>query len=128
MSPYCQRTASINDVVAFDTGPGNMIIDRITGRAQTLRNTLTKAANSQREGKIHDSLLATLLAHPYLSKPPPKTTGREEFGKSLLTSFTRDAHSGIKDLDILATVTAFTARTIADSYKQWILSNINCLR
>src|SRR3990170_1545390 len=53
----------------------------------------------------------------------PKNSGREEFGISFADNLYKDAiHSGIKDLDILATVTAFTAHTIADSYKQWILS------
>lgn len=117
------KNCGINDVVAFDTGPGNMIIDRITELATNDTQHFDEGGKLAARGKIHDSLLAALLAHPYLSKPPPKTTGREEFGKSFADKLYKDAtDSGIKDLDILATVTAFTARTIADSYKQWILS------
>ncbi len=117
------KNCSINDVVAFDTGPGNMIIDRITELVTNDTQHFDEGGKLAARGKIHDNLLATLLAHPYLSKPPPKTTGREEFGKSFADKLYKDGtHSGIKDLDILATVTAFTARTIADSYKQWILS------
>lgn len=117
------KNCGINDVVAFDTGPGNMIIDRITELATNDTQHFDEGGKLAARGKIQDSLLAALLAHPYLSKPPPKTTGREEFGKSFADKLYKDAtHSGIKDLDILATVTAFTARTIADSYKQWVLS------
>jgi len=117
------KNCGINDVVAFDTGPGNMIIDRITELVTNTTQHFDEGGKLAERGKIHDSLLATLLTHPYLSKPPPKTTGREEFGISFADNLYKDAiHSGIKDLDILATVTAFTAHTIADSYKQWILS------
>jgi len=116
------KNCGINDVIAFDTGPGNMIIDRITELVTNNTQHFDEGGKLAERGKIHDSLLAALLAHPYLSKPPPKTTGREEFGISFADNLYKDAtHSGIKDLDILATVTTFTARTIADSYKQWIL-------
>ena len=117
------KNCSINDVIAFDTGPGNMIIDRITELVTNTTQHFDEGGKLAERGKIHDSLLATLLAHPYLSKPPPKTTGREEFGISFADTLYKDAiHSGIKDIDILTTVTAFTAHSIADSYKHWILS------
>ncbi|HEY4482178.1 MAG TPA: anhydro-N-acetylmuramic acid kinase [Candidatus Brocadiaceae bacterium] len=116
------KNCGINDVIAFDTGPGNMIIDRITELVTNTTQHFDEGGKLAERGKIHDSLLATLLAHPYLSKPPPKTTGREEFGISFADNLYKDGtHSGIKDLDILATVTAFTAHSIADSYKHWIL-------
>ena len=117
------KNCSINDVIAFDTGPGNMIIDRITELVTNNMQHFDEGGKLAERGKIHDSLLAALLAHPYLSRPPPKTTGREEFGISFADNLCNDArHSEINDLDILTTVTAFTAHTIADSYKQWILS------
>jgi len=117
------KNCSINDVIAFDTGPGNMIIDRITELVTNNMQHFDEGGKLAERGKIHDSLLAALLAHPYLSRPPPKTTGREEFGISFADNLYNDArHFEINDLDILTTVTAFTAHTIADSYKQWILS------
>ena len=116
------KNCGINDVIAFDTGPGNMIIDRITELVTNTTQHFDEGGKLAGRGKMHDNLLASLLMHPYLSKPPPKTTGREEFGISFADNLYKDAiHSGIKDLDILATVTAFTAHTIADSYKKWIL-------
>jgi len=118
------KNCGINGVIAFDTGPGNMIIDRVTEFVTNNTQHFDEGGKLAERGRIHDSLLAALLAHPYLSKPPPKTTGREEFGKSFADNLYKDAiHSGIKDMDILATVTAFTAHSIADSYKHWILPN-----
>ncbi len=117
------KNCGINDVIAFDTGPGNMIIDRITELVTNTMQHFDEGGKLAERGRINDNLLASLLMHPYLSKPPPKTTGREEFGISFADNLYKDAtHSGIKDLDILATVTAFTAHTIADGYKKWILS------
>jgi len=117
------KNCGINDVIAFDTGPGNMIIDRITELVTNTTQHFDEGGKLAERGRINDNLLASLLMHPYLSKPPPKTTGREEFGISFADNLYKDAtHSGIKDLDILATVTAFTAHTIADGYKKWILS------
>ncbi len=117
------KNCGINDVIAFDTGPGNMIIDRITEFVTNATQHFDEGGKLAERGKMNDNLLASLLMHPYLSKPPPKTTGREEFGKSFANNLYKDAiHSGIKNIDILATVTAFTAHTIADSYKKWILS------
>ncbi|OHB43367.1 MAG: anhydro-N-acetylmuramic acid kinase [Planctomycetes bacterium GWB2_41_19] len=116
------KNCGINDVIAFDTGPGNMIIDRITELVTNNTHHFDEGGKLAARGSVNDAILSSLLAHPYLSKPPPKTTGREEFGISFADNLYKEAiHSGIKDLDILATVTAFTARTIADSYKQWIL-------
>ena len=123
---FLPRNCSINDVVAFDTGPGNMIIDRITELVTSNTHHFDEGGKLAAQGKVHDGLLASLLSHPYLSKPPPKTTGREEFGKYFADNLWENAvHAGIADRDILATVTAFTARAIADSYKTWILPKHN---
>ena len=112
----------INDVVAFDTGPGNMIIDRITELVTKNEYHFDKDGKLAAKGRVHEGILANLLAHPYLKKSPPKTTGREEFGRLFADQLFKDAvYACIKDVDVIATVTAFTAHTIADSYKQWIL-------
>lgn len=119
---FLPRDCNIHDVIAFDTGPGNMVIDRITELITNDAFHFDEGGKLAAKGKVDERLLAILLAHPYLSKLPPKTTGREEFGRPCADNLYKDAtHSGIEGPDILATVTAFTARTIADSYKQWIL-------
>jgi anhydro-N-acetylmuramic acid kinase len=114
---------NINEVIAFDTGPGNMLIDRITELITNNTSHFDEEGKLASTGNINDRLLTSLLKHPYLTKPPPKTTGREVFGKQLADNLYEDAiSSGVKGIDILTTVTAFTAHTIADSYKKWILS------
>jgi anhydro-N-acetylmuramic acid kinase len=112
----------IEDVIAFDTGPGNMIIDRITALITENSAQYDEGGSLSAKGKVIDGLFSELHGHPYLSKPPPKTTGREEFGHVFADTLYKDAvKKGIKGVDILATVTAFTASTIAESYKRWIL-------
>ncbi|MEB2310074.1 MAG: anhydro-N-acetylmuramic acid kinase [Candidatus Brocadiaceae bacterium] len=119
---FLPSNCSTDEIVAFDTGPGNMVIDHITQIVSNNRYLFDDGGKLAARGKVNDRLLASLLAHPYISKPPPKSTGREEFGKPFADNLYKNAVlSGIEDMDILATATAFTARTIADSYKQWIL-------
>lgn len=119
---FLPSDCSIHDVIAFDTGPGNMIIDRITEIITHNVHHFDENGNLAAQGEMDNHLLASLLTHPYLSKIPPKTTGREEFGRSFADNLYKEAlSSGVKDIDILTTVTAFTAQTIADSYKKWIL-------
>ncbi len=119
---FLPKDCAISDVVAFDTGPGNMIIDRITEIITNNAVHFDRNGELAAKGKINNGLLANLLAHPFLTKPPPKTTGREEFGRHFADGLYADAtRAGIENYDILATVTAFTAHTIADSYQQWIL-------
>ena len=67
-------------------------------------------------------MLEKLLSHPFIKRTPPKTTGREEFGSHWTRPLIGDARSlGISDTDIVATVTAFTAKSIYENYRQFIL-------
>jgi len=100
--------------LAFDTGPGNMLIDycveRLTDGAQQYDDRGQLAAH----GTIADGLLAELMAHPYLQQVPPKSTGRELFGTQFGADlWWRGEALGLPPLDILATATAFTAESIA---------------
>ncbi len=75
-----------------------------------------------KKGQINKHMLSELMQHPYIKKEPPKTTGREDFGvhfsKEILARYRNE---NVSDVDILATVTYFTAKSIGDSYKRWIL-------
>lgn len=105
--------------MAFDTGPGNMLIDRATNvfYGRQFDNGGTFAAS----GKVSEPLLAQLQSHPYLEKHPPKTTGREAFGFTFADQIiSRATDEGIAKEDCLATFTAFTACTIADAYKNFV--------
>jgi anhydro-N-acetylmuramic acid kinase len=108
-------------VVAFDTGPGNMLIDdavvRATGGDQRYDHDGALAAS----GAVNEDLLAELLAHPYLSAPPPKTTGREQFGRSYGGAvWDRAQAHGTPGRDIVATLTALTAVSIAEAYRRFL--------
>lgn len=114
-------TKELDDVVAFDSGPGNMVIDgavRLLSRGEHEMDTDGAAAA---EGEIVDEFLEYLLGHRYFDKVPPKSTGREEFGVSV---YLRDAIMARKDdhsyNDLVATVTLSVARSIGDSFKRFI--------
>ncbi|HYK96837.1 MAG TPA: anhydro-N-acetylmuramic acid kinase [Candidatus Acidoferrales bacterium] len=106
-------TARADDIVAFDTGPANMVID---GVAALAGGTHDENGAGAARGRVDKEVLSEFLTHPYFAKRAPKSTGREEFGvtfaKRLVELVTR--HGGTSD-DALATATALTARTVADA-------------
>ena len=110
-----------SQVMAFDTGPGNMILDELAGIITDGREHFDRDGKLAGAGKVTQSLLAKLLNHSYFMKTPPKTTGREEFG----TGYVRDLYQkarglGICDEDLMATATAFTVESIAYHYEKYI--------
>lgn len=101
------------DVRGFDTGPANGLMD-----AWCLRHRgqpYDRDAAFAREGRVHDALLAKLLAEPWFALPPPKSTGRDQFQLAWLQSF-RDAEA-IAPADIQATLCELTAATVADALR-----------
>jgi len=111
----------ITQPFAFDTGPGNMLIDyaaqRITNGAWSFDRDGALAA----QGRVDDVLLRELLQEPYLHAQPPKTTGRELFGAPFGARVWERAHArGLNDYDIIATLTAFTAHSIAQAYRDFL--------
>lgn len=107
--------------LAFDTGPGNMLIDDAVRRVTAGRQRYDQGGAMASRGHVHAALLAELLDHPYLRQPPPKTTGREEFGAGLGSRvWERARELGLTADDIVATLTAFTARSIAAAYGDYL--------
>jgi anhydro-N-acetylmuramic acid kinase len=110
--------AKPEQVMAFDTGPGNMVIDQLM--QSLFGKPYDRNGGVAREGKILQPLLEELLRNPHFKRLPPKTAGREEFGreyvKLLLTSRGRAAKA-----DLVATATALTARSIARAIKSFVL-------
>lgn len=108
---------NLDDMFAFDTGPGNMIIDEVTKRLKG--TSYDKEGIFAAGGKIIDELLNELMNLEYIKKEPPKTTGRELFGSQFVD---RVLHKfgGCHANDLIATVTAFTARSIAFNYEEYI--------
>lgn len=108
-------------VLAFDTGPGNMLIDYAAGRATAGTQTFDRDGALAARGRVDEELLAELMAHPYLALSPPKTTGREQFGAPFGAEVWAQAEAGgLRGEDVVATLTAFTAASIADAYRRFL--------
>src|SRR5690606_38357967 len=102
------------DVIAYDTGPGNMIIDAFTEWATNGEQTYDEDGKLAAQGSIHEKWLEQLLEHSYFTLPSPKSTGREVFGREYAQQLWGEAdHLNISSVDKLTTVTALTAKTIA---------------
>lgn len=116
---YIPPKAKWEDVIAFDTGPGNMIIDELAWIATNGKQTYDVDGSIAATGTVRDELLARWMDDPYFTRTPPKTTGRELFG----AQFARRIHHESPDVkieDLLATATALTAESIARSYRDFV--------
>ena len=108
-------------VLAFDTGPGNALMDYAASRATDGSMTFDRDGVLAAQGHISQTLLDELLAEPYLRQPPPKTTGRELFGVQFGAQVWEKATTrGLAPNDIMATLTAFTAHSIARAYRDFL--------
>jgi anhydro-N-acetylmuramic acid kinase len=118
---YLPAGCCLENIIAFDTGPGNMIIDRLANILSKGKLKYDKGGLIAAKGKIDTAILNEMLRHPFFKRKPPKSTGREEFGKIFCDKFYRKAKNKSLSLyDILATATAFTAVSIARAYKQFL--------
>ncbi|MFT5090108.1 MAG: anhydro-N-acetylmuramic acid kinase [Planctomycetota bacterium] len=99
-----------DEVRAFDTGPGNMLVDAAVEHFTRGQERFDRGGQRAARGTVNEELLAQLLQHPYLSRLPPKSTGREEFG----VPFFEEIISGnqYEENELVATLTEFTVRTI----------------
>lgn len=107
-------------IIAFDTGPGNMLIDALA--QQLLKRPFDRNGASAARGEVIGPVLAAALRNPYFLRKPPRTAGREQFGREYAAKFLADCQrSSKKPEDALATATALTAETIAQSFKRFAL-------
>jgi anhydro-N-acetylmuramic acid kinase len=113
---------TLASVRAFDTGPGNVVIDAVVRR-------LDPSKRFDEDGRIAASgtpvtaVIDELLAHPYFAAEPPKSTGRELFDDAYVTALIercRAAQRAATDADIVATATSLTARSVADAYRRFL--------
>jgi anhydro-N-acetylmuramic acid kinase len=102
--------AGADEVIAFDTGPGNMAIDQLVERLTDGRRHYDRGGTLAAKGRLDRELLDRLLADPYFMKRPPKTAGREQYGAAFVDRMTA---TGLKIEDLIATATAFTSLSIA---------------
>ena len=105
---------SLNDIVAFDTGPGNMLIDSVVSHYTGGRRTYDPDGMMASWGPVNAELLDYLMRDPYLDVTPPKTTGREYYGPAYMEKLYRyiEDHR-ISKQELLSTVTRYTAETVA---------------
>ena len=114
--------AKPRDVFAFDTGPGNMIIDAVISAVTGGEKTYDAGGETAAKGKVCNALLDILKEEPYYRQPLPKTTGREHFGVQYtekILGWWKENPIPVEDL--LATVTDLTAYSIADAYERYVL-------
>ena len=105
-------------VMAFDTGPGNMVIDQLT---QLLFNKpFDRNGAIAGRGHVLETVLKEMLRNPFFRQKPPKTAGREEFGREYAKAFLRRCGKANKE-DVIATATALTACSISDAIRSFVV-------
>lgn len=109
---------SDKNVIAFDTGPGNMVIDEMCQRLFQL--SYDQNGKIAKQGVVVDEILTYCMNHPFLKMNPPKSTGREQFGEEFVSELLKRYERHSKE-NIVTTVTMFTARSIVHQYKEFIL-------
>ncbi len=103
---------------SFDTGPANVHIDLAMREFSGGKIPFDRNGKRAARGRVHEPLLNEWLRHPFFQQPPPKSTGRELFGESFFNSALRQTRRAkLTQSDVLATFTAFTARSLALNYE-----------
>ncbi|NIP16059.1 MAG: anhydro-N-acetylmuramic acid kinase [Pseudomonadales bacterium] len=103
------------DITGFDTGPGNCLMDGWISRCRSM--PYDRDGAWARQGSVSPALLAAMLADPYASRPPPKSTGREYYNLDWLNG--HPEIGPLNETDVQATLAEFTARSIADAVGRW---------
>jgi anhydro-N-acetylmuramic acid kinase len=108
--------ASPDKLVAFDTGPGNMVIDAVTEKL--FGQPFDRGGRIAASGEVKDEVIHEILRQKFFRRKPPKTAGREEFGREFVDEFLKSC-KGCRNQDVVATATALTARSIAAAVQQY---------
>jgi anhydro-N-acetylmuramic acid kinase len=111
------KHCTIDDVVAFDTGPANMVIDSLMMKLYGKK--FDHEGRIATKGKVLPELLKSLMSHPYFRRPPPKSTGREMFGSMILPRILSYSRKSRRE-DLIATVTQWTALSVFDQYRRLV--------
>lgn len=114
--------SDIEGVVAFDTGPGNMVVDQLMERYTNGEMHYDHDAVWALSGRVSRALLDELLRDSYFELDPPKSTGRERYGSAFTERVMKKANDmGLDPKDIVATVTMLTVESIARAYEKWVI-------
>ena len=104
------------DVLALDTGPGNMVMDALVEHETGGRERFDRGGRVAARGRVSEPLLKRLLRHRYFAQPAPKTAGREEFGREFVAQLLKEK---LPPEDLLATAAALTAGSIAGAIRRF---------
>jgi anhydro-N-acetylmuramic acid kinase len=119
---YLPPACSEEEVIAFDTGPGNMIVDELVSNFTDGALAYDRDGSIALKGEVNKVLLEGLLSEPFFSRPPPKSTGRELFGTRYVERLLHAAgQRGLKKEDLIATATMLTVETMAKAYEEFVL-------
>jgi len=110
--------AGAGRILAFDTGPGNMVIDAVT--EALFGRPFDRDGKIAAEGLVLKPVLEQVLKKKFFRAKPPKTAGREEFGREFVRDFLRQC-AGFRKEDVVATATALTARSIGDAVRRFVI-------
>ena len=122
---YLPRGSGFDGLMAFDTGPANMVLDGLMARITNGRMSMDREGRGAARGQVDGRLLAKLLAHPYLSQAPPKSTGREVFGSKMLDELLAMQQAQQLPVEnLLATCSRWTAEAVG-SARRWIRGGID---
>ena len=114
---YLKKDGEVDDVIAFDTGPGNILIDAAMRRL--FRKDFDDCGKVAERGKINQEVLSELLNDPYLLAKYPKSTGREKYNEAYLSEIIfKIKCAGGTDNDVITTLAAYTADSILLSYER----------
>jgi len=109
-------------VFAFDTGPGNILMDEFVSRATSGRMVYDEGGKIAASGTVDQELLAGFMEHPYFLEKPPKSTGREVFGSGFVAlTLGEGTRRGENMNDLVATLNEFTALSITESIKEYVM-------
>ena len=115
-----------DSVMAFDTGPANMVVDACMERL--FKKRFDRDGATGQRGRILNDVVADLLKDPYFAASPPKSCGREEFGDAyaerFLSACEKALGSKLKKADVIATATVITADSIADAYRRFVWAHL----
>ncbi len=119
---FLPRGGDAESLVAFDTGPGNMLMDALMSLLSDGKEGYDRGGRLASQGKVSQSLLQGVLSESFFSQPPPRSTGREMFGLEFAKSFYRKGlATSLSAADMLATATAVTVESIAQAYERFLL-------
>lgn len=114
---YLPAGGGPGEVIAFDTGPANALIDAAVELVTGGRESMDRDGRLAASAPVDASLLAELLEEPYLHQPPPKSTGRELFSAARVQRLWERGHRGPV---LVSTLTQLTVETVAEAYRKWL--------